>query len=68
MKCKGCITHDNAIFAGEEVPQAIHMGRLAWSKFQQSQFEDLASYEPNYLKEFQTKKAGNKLIVKNSNN
>ena len=60
-KCKDFIVHPNMTIAGKEIPQARSMGFLAWQKFQEEEFEDLASYEPNYLKEFQTKTPGNKL-------
>jgi len=60
-KCRGFLRNSKLIIADKEVPQARHMGTLAWNKFQADLFEDLASYEPNYLKEFQTKKAKNKL-------
>jgi tRNA threonylcarbamoyladenosine biosynthesis protein TsaB len=33
-------------------PRADHLSNLAVSKFQSSNFEDLAYYEPYYLKDF----------------
>ena len=45
-------------------PSAEDMSRLAWLEFQKKNFEDLATFEPFYLKDFQTtppkKKLGNK--------
>ena len=35
---------------------ARSVGEIAWKKFEKEIFEDLAYYEPNYLKEFQAKK------------
>lgn len=35
-------------------PEASFMGKLAFEKFQHSDFEDLAYFEPDYLKEFRT--------------
>ncbi len=61
-KCRGFIEHADLIIADQEIPQAKHMGQIAWRKYELGQFEDLASYEPNYLKEFQTKKPSNKLL------
>ena len=60
-KCRGFIDHPNLTIAGDEIPQARAMGILAWEKLRRAEFEDLVSYEPNYLKEFQTKKPVNKL-------
>lgn len=33
-------------------PDALYMGRLAYDKYQNNDFEDVAYYEPFYLKEF----------------
>ena len=45
-------------------PSAEDMSRLAWLEFQKKNFEDLATFEPFYLKDFQTtppkKELGNK--------
>ena len=45
-------------------PSAEDMSRLAWLEFQKKIFEDLATFEPFYLKDFQTtppkKELGNK--------
>ena len=60
-KCRNFIIHPSLAIASNEIPQARAMGVLAWEKLQKDQFEDLPSYEPNYLKEFQTKTPENKL-------
>ncbi len=48
---------------GEWFPDARYMGRIAYRRFRKEEFEDLAYFEPDYLKEFQTKKAKNQLRV-----
>lgn len=54
-KCKDVINHSNAIFLENCFPLASNMGKLAFKKFQDNQFEDLALFEPAYLKEFVAK-------------
>ncbi len=44
----------NAVFVSQGTPDAGAVGELAWKKFEQQQFEDVAYYEPFYLKEFYT--------------
>lgn len=61
-KCRDFLKHMNLMIVGDIHPDAAFTGKIAWEKFQKQQFEDLAYYEPNYLKEFQTKKATNKLL------
>lgn len=51
-KCQSSINHPNAIFINEIRPSAKYVGALAWGKFSQNQFEDVAYFEPFYLKEF----------------
>ncbi len=51
-KCQSTINHPNAIFINEIRPSAKYVGELAWEKFSQKQFEDVAYFEPFYLKEF----------------
>ncbi|MFZ1808302.1 MAG: tRNA (adenosine(37)-N6)-threonylcarbamoyltransferase complex dimerization subunit type 1 TsaB [Cyclobacteriaceae bacterium] len=55
-KCKEVITSPNAIFLSDIVPSAEQIGELAFKKFQSEQFEDLADFEPFYLKDFLIKK------------
>jgi len=52
MKCKTTITHNNAIFIDYKFPSAKEMVRLSFEKFQQKAFEDIAYFEPFYLKNF----------------
>lgn len=56
-KLKPLINHPNAIFVGDVHPQAKELGELAFGKFKKNQFEDVANFEPMYLKEFMIKKA-----------
>ena len=44
----------NLIFVDGEYPDARHMGRPAYRKFQQSLFENIVLFEPYYLKKWQT--------------
>ena len=51
-KCKGIIKHDNAIFLEDYFPSAKEMARISYKKFQENDFEDVAYFEPFYLKDF----------------
>ncbi len=51
-KCKAAITHPNARFLPDVVPLARNMGPLAEKAFAQGRFEDVAYFEPFYLKDF----------------
>jgi len=42
----------NAIYLKEAVPSAREMILLSWNKFQKCEFEDVAYFEPFYLKDF----------------
>lgn len=44
----------NVVFAPAFYPKASHQVKLARQKFTAKQFEDVAYFEPNYLKEFYT--------------
>lgn len=55
-KCKEVITSPNAIFLSDIVPSAEQIGELSFKKFQAKHFEDLADFEPFYLKDFLIKK------------
>ncbi len=52
VKCSEIITHPNAVFINEIHPSAANMAFIADMKFQKKQFEDVAYFEPFYLKEF----------------
>lgn len=51
-KCKDILTHPNARFIDGILPSAKHMGDLAQRRFIKKEFEDLAYFEPFYLKDF----------------
>ncbi|MGI9532288.1 tRNA (adenosine(37)-N6)-threonylcarbamoyltransferase complex dimerization subunit type 1 TsaB [Lutimonas sp.] len=51
-KCKTHITHKNAIFIDDVYPSAKEMAGLSADKFKKGAFEDVAYFEPFYLKDF----------------
>ncbi|MFA5298660.1 MAG: tRNA (adenosine(37)-N6)-threonylcarbamoyltransferase complex dimerization subunit type 1 TsaB [Lutibacter sp.] len=51
-KCKEIIAHKNAIFIDAKFPSAKDMVEISFEKFRKNNFEDLAYFEPFYLKEF----------------
>lgn len=51
-KCKAIITHKNAIFINEKFPSAKEMSAISYEKYLKNEFEDVAYFEPFYLKEF----------------
>ncbi len=52
-KCKEILSvNPNAIFNDDVLPSSLHMVSLAEQKFREKQFEDLAYFEPFYLKDF----------------
>lgn len=51
-KCKTQIVHPNARFLPDVYPVAKYMAPLAEKAFAQGRFEDVAYFEPFYLKEF----------------
>jgi tRNA threonylcarbamoyladenosine biosynthesis protein TsaB len=51
-KTKTLISHPNAIFVDDKLPSANEMGFLANHKYKKSDFEDVAYFEPYYLKDF----------------
>ncbi len=61
-KCKPVIQSDNAIFLDDIVPLASSMVYLSEMAFDQAIFEDLAYFEPFYLKEFVATVAKNKVL------
>jgi len=56
-KCKPIITHKNAVFIDNIVPSAIAIGKLATTKYQNTDFANLVYFEPDYLKAFHVIKA-----------
>ncbi len=51
-KTKNLISHSNAVFIEGELPSANEMSELAYKKFKQNDTEDVAYFEPFYLKDF----------------
>ena len=51
-KTKDLITHKNAQFIENKLPSAKQMCALSYSKFKSNTFEDVAYFEPYYLKDF----------------
>ncbi|MBX2915183.1 MAG: tRNA (adenosine(37)-N6)-threonylcarbamoyltransferase complex dimerization subunit type 1 TsaB [Cyclobacteriaceae bacterium] len=55
-KCRTVITHPNAKFLFEVVPQASQLGELGYQMWLQQNFENVATFEPYYLKDFLIRK------------
>ena len=51
-KCRELFPESNFEFDVKSNISAIGMNEIAYSKYQKKQFEDLAYFEPNYLKDF----------------
>lgn len=51
-KCRNIIKHENAVFEGTETTSAEFMQMISEAKFSKKQFEDVAYFEPFYLKNF----------------
>ena len=51
-KTKNLITHSNAVFIEGKLPSANEMSLLAYQKYKKSDIEDVAYFEPFYLKDF----------------
>ena len=51
-KAKTLINHANAIFIDDILPSSNEMGKLAYDKYKKNDIEDVAYFEPFYLKEF----------------
>ncbi|MDD2474979.1 MAG: tRNA (adenosine(37)-N6)-threonylcarbamoyltransferase complex dimerization subunit type 1 TsaB [Dysgonamonadaceae bacterium] len=62
LKCKDIISHPNAIFLPEVHPLASGMINLSNDAFENAKFEDVAYFEPFYLKDFLATKPRNKMF------
>ncbi len=51
-KCSEVIVHDNIVFLNDKFPSAKEMAKLSYDKFINDDFEDVAYFEPFYLKDF----------------
>ena len=66
VKCQSVITSSNAQFIEDIHPLALNMISLAEEAYDKGQFEDVAYFEPFYLKEFQATIAKNKVLGERS--
>ena len=62
-KCRDIITSSNALFIDDVYPLAKHMMPLAEKRFLDGKFEDVAFFEPFYLKVFVAIKSKNPLMA-----
>jgi len=51
-KCKELIQNKNAVFLENYFPSANEMAKLSYRNFNSNNFEDVAYFEPYYLKDF----------------
>ncbi|RKN79542.1 tRNA (adenosine(37)-N6)-threonylcarbamoyltransferase complex dimerization subunit type 1 TsaB [Ulvibacterium marinum] len=51
-KCDEVLSHANFVFMDSIIPSAKDMNKLSFAKYQKSVFEDVAYFEPYYLKDF----------------
>ena len=51
-KTKALMPHPNAVFIEGKLPSANEMSKLAYNKYKKSDFDDVAYFEPYYLKDF----------------
>ncbi len=52
QKFKGISDNGNFKFLPDIIPNSIHMGELSFNKFLNNDFEELSTFEPNYIKDF----------------
>lgn len=51
-KTSEIIAHQNAVFIADKLPSAREMAKLSYIKYLNNDFEDVAYFEPFYLKDF----------------
>ncbi|QIA06622.1 tRNA (adenosine(37)-N6)-threonylcarbamoyltransferase complex dimerization subunit type 1 TsaB [Draconibacterium halophilum] len=61
-KCREKLTHENVLFNGPEKTTARFMQNLAEIKYNKKEFEDVAYFEPFYLKDFVATIPKNKVL------
>ena len=61
-KCKDLLVHKNAIFLEGYFPSAKEMAKLSFDKYKNNDTEDVAYFEPFYLKDFLITKSNKKLF------
>nr|WP_199081453.1 tRNA (adenosine(37)-N6)-threonylcarbamoyltransferase complex dimerization subunit type 1 TsaB [Pedobacter sp. ASV19] len=52
LKCKDILKNDHALFLDRNFNSAAHLSKLAEQAYQDGDFEDVAYFEPHYLKDF----------------
>jgi tRNA threonylcarbamoyladenosine biosynthesis protein TsaB len=57
-KCQEFLRHTNVAFNTSAVPSAKEMAQLSFKKFKEDKFENVAYFEPFYLKDFILQKKG----------
>jgi tRNA threonylcarbamoyladenosine biosynthesis protein TsaB len=62
QKCKNTIVNANARFEGPQTTSAQFMSNIALGKYNKKEFEDVAYFEPFYLKNFVATIPKNKII------
>ena len=62
FKCKELINHPNAIFIDDVYPLASNMVDMSLKAYKDEQFENVAYFEPFYLKDFVATKPKNKVL------
>ena len=62
FKCKEVIHHPHAVFIPDIHPLASGMAALSIDAFRNEKFEDIAYFEPFYLKDFVATKPKNNLL------
>jgi tRNA threonylcarbamoyladenosine biosynthesis protein TsaB len=64
VKCKEVINRENAVFAEDFMISASYMQKPVLQAFKKSSFEDVAYFEPFYLKDFITSKPRKNILGK----
>jgi len=62
-KCRTIINHPNAVFFDHVYPSAGSLASLSYKAYQNNKFENLAYFEPFYLKDFVGTVAKNRLTI-----
>ena len=51
-KCKEILNHPNFVFVKDKHPSSVQMAELSYAKYKKNDIEDVAYFEPFYLKDF----------------
>ncbi|NLP58486.1 tRNA (adenosine(37)-N6)-threonylcarbamoyltransferase complex dimerization subunit type 1 TsaB [Lutibacter sp. B1] len=60
-KCKEILKHENAVFVEGKFPSANEMSAISYEKYKKNEIEDVAYFEPFYLKDFVVTKSKKQL-------